>query len=420
MQITIVDIFFIIIDLFVFTACAVFMVRLLPRKTDSPLWLRISAWSIFAILSIVLPNLGRNDILTIIVLILYYLAVGWFLYHKSKMGLLYQLVYMMSMYATQVMAIFLVVRLKCSFALEDKLQLYLLVMFKSLFLMMIMTLLKKILKKRYVADQQNLKIRGMVLVPVISMVLIFLYLIGGDVFFARYGYEWLILYCVLLLVINAYCLYFWYDVAANQRLKHRLELMRQQNECIHQYYEDLEKNYCQSRKIIHDIRNHINALEQSQKLEQTQKYFEDVHLMLNALGLRFYTDNRMLNIVLNDKLKSLEAEQVECSVGGIDLHFLSDIDITTIFSNLLDNAIEACEKKQEFWIKIKGDQIHDFLVIKLQNSYSGKYEQGSSLKQGHEGLGLENVRKTLEKYHGELKIESRENIFSATLVFPGQ
>lgn len=239
-------------------------------------------------------------------------------------------------------------------------------------------------------------------------------------FFARFGYEWLIVYCVLFLVINGYCIYFWYDVASNQRLKHRLELMNRQNESMHQYYEDLEENYNQSRKIIHDIRNHIHVLEQSQKLDQTQSYFDDVHTMLNALGLHYYTDNRMLNIVLNHKLKGLSYEQVECGIGGIDLSFLSDIDITTIFSNLLDNALEACEKKDEFFIRLKGDHIHDFLVIKIQNPYLGHYELGRSMKPGHEGLGLDNVRQTLKTYHGELEIDCQNNLFSVTLVFPGQ
>lgn len=416
----IVDIFFIIVDLTVFTSCAVFMLHFLPIKRQRPLWLKILAWCIFAALSTLLPNFGRNDMLTMLVLVFCYLLLGWFLYHESKMGLLYQLVYMMAMFATQLIGIFLVFKLYQIFGLERKLQFYLMVLFKAFFLITVTLILRGIVKKRYVFDQQYLNIKGMVLIPILSVVLIFMYVIGGDIFFARFGYEWLIVYCVLFLVINGYCIYFWYDVASNQRLKHRLELMKQQNESIHQYYEDLEENYSQSRKIIHDIRNHIHVLEQSQKLDQTQSYFEDVHTMLNALGLHYYTDNRMLNIVLNHKLKGLSPKQVKCAIGGIDLDFLSDIDITTIFSNLLDNSLEACEKMEDFFIRLKGDRIHDFLVIKIQNPYLGQYEPGRTMKSGHEGLGLENVRQTLKTYHGELKIDCQDNLFSVTLVFPGQ
>ena len=55
-------------------------------------------------------------------------------------------------------------------------------------------------------------------------------------------------------------------------------------------------------------------------------------------------------------------------MGGISLDFLADMDVTTIFANLLDNAIEAGENKKNFWIKIRGEQIQDFTVVKNMES----------------------------------------------------
>ena len=71
-------------------------------------------------------------------------------------------------------------------------------------------------------------------------------------------------------------------------------------------------------------------------------------------------------------------------------------------------------------MKIRGEQIQDFTVIKIWNPTLAQYEPGQSGKTGHEGLGLSNVRHAVSRYHGELKIECKENIFSVTLVFPGQ
>ena len=50
----------------------------------------------------------------------------------------------------------------------------------------------------------------------------------------------MLIFSAMLIVINVYCLYFWYDVEKNGELKHRLELMEQQRELTVQYYEDLE------------------------------------------------------------------------------------------------------------------------------------------------------------------------------------
>jgi len=409
---------FAILELSVFTGCGILMVRMIPKKVEGCKKERILAWCMFAVLSVLLPNLGRDDALTMVILSTYYLVMGWFLYHRSKTGLLYQLMYMVIMYGVQVVAIFCSLHLASSFQLEPYTGAYIRSLMKDVFLFLATMLMGGILSRRYMEDGKGLKLRGMLLVPVCSMVLIFVYIISGEMFFAQYGYGLLIAFCAMVLVINFYCLYFWYDVAANQELKHRIEMMENQNMLTHQYYRELEENYNQSRKIIHDIRNHIYAMEQAARMEQTRDYFSDVHEMLNSLGLKFYSDNRMLNIVLNDKLKGLTEEQAECALGGVDLGFLSDMDITTIFANLLDNAVEAGGGREDFWLKIRGEQIQDFTIVKIWNSFS---EGESQTKRGrHEGLGLENVRQALEKYRGELEVVKEEKTFSVTLVFPGQ
>lgn len=442
--------FLILLEIFVFTGCAVFMVRMLPRKTEKNQWAEITAWGIFALLSVLLPNIGRDDVLTMAALTPYYLGIGWFLYHRSRTGLLYQLIYMVSMYIVQIIAIFCAIHFFSFFHLEADTYTYVAGLLKQFFLILSTMVLGKILNRRYMEDGRRLKMRGMMLVPLFSIALIFLHLVSGEVFFIRYGYGLLIVFSCMLLVINFYCLYFWYDVAANQELKHKVEMMENQNSLTHQYYMDLEENYSQSRKIIHDIRNHMYAMEQAIRLEQTQGYFTDMHTMLNSLGLKFYSDNRMLNIVLNDKLKDLPEEQAECMLGGIDMGFLSEMDITTIFSNLLDNALEAGKGRQDFRLWIRGDKIQDFTVIKIWNTLphgsapkkcpeedtvpcipaqtcTEKYPDNTGKKSGtckpktaHEGLGLENVKQALKKYHGELEVSRDKTIFSVTVMFPGQ
>lgn len=151
---------------------------------------------------------------------------------------------------------------------------------------------------------------------------------------------------------------------------------------------------------------------------ENSSYIEDVHSMLNSLGMKFYTENRMLNIVLNDKLKEFPPEQVECRLGGVNLGFISDIDITTIFANLLDNALEAQPDKESSSIKIKGERIHEFTVIKISNPLVENYVEGRSTKVGHEGIGLQNVRSAVEKYSGELQLDHSDSLFSVTIAFP--
>lgn len=414
-----VAVFLMVLSMLFYTFCAVWFLWAGEFEPRGPRWVRVLLWIVYGFLNWFVPNMWLNDTITMIVLCAYYMAVGWFFYHRSRNWLLYQVFFYMATYAAQIIGIFLVIRLSQWIAMDSIVMSYGFLIMKVLLIIIITAGLRFLVKKRGVSDRKNLKVKGMMLVPIISFALIFLYLGAGEIFFVRYGYEWIIVYCVLLLIINGWCIYVWHDVAANRELKHRIELMEQQNELTHQYYEEMEKNYNRSRKIIHDIRNHLHALEQSAKMEDS-RYFEDVHGMLNSLGLKFYSENKMLNIILNDKLKKFSPEQVECNLGGISLDFVSDMDMTTIFANLLDNAVEAREGNPDFWVKIRGEQIQDFTVIKIWNPALRTYEPGQSGKTGHEGIGLSNVRQAMGGYHGELKIECKDNIFSVTLVFPGQ
>lgn len=421
---TIVDWSFTLLDIVCMTACSVYLVFLLPRSEKStgrkkmPRIVRAAVWVGFALMTVMIPTVWRDDSVTMITLTLYYVLIGYLLYHMDKVGILYQVCFMLCMYATQVIAIFTAVKLREMYSLEYRTYAYMVVVLKESLLIAVTFVFRALIRKRYMTVQPRFQIRGMILVPVISMILIFMFMIGSDVFLLRFGYEWLIVYCVLILVINLYSLYFWYDVSKTQELKHKLELMRQQNELTHQFYADLESNYAKSRKVIHDIRNHLQMLEQSQKLAESQSYVADMHQMLNALGMTYYTDNRMLNIILNDKLRLLNQEQFYCSLRGVSLDFLSEMDTTTIFANLLDNALEAGNGNASFRLELRGEQIQDFCVIKMSNTANGTYTPGKSSKTGHEGIGLENVRNAVEKYHGEMQTGQKGNVFSVTLLFP--
>lgn len=407
--------FFQVMELTGFTICAWAAVRAIPETVPAEQWKRLLAWLGYAFLSIAIPSLWFNDGITMVVLCIYYLLIGRFFYFRSKMAAVCQVIYIAVMFGTQYIAIYLSAYCYRIFELEFQNYMYLISVLKILLLIPAVLVMRAVTRRRF-KDSPYVKIRGMVIVPVFSMALLFLHNISSDIFLLRYGYHWMLIFSAMLIVINVYCLYFWYDVEKNGELKHRLELMEQQRELTVQYYEDLEENYSESRKIIHDIRNHLHAIERKYELEQSG-YIDDVHAMLNSLGMKFYTENRMLNIILNDKLKMLPSEQVDCNLGGISLEFLSDMDITTIFANLLGNAVEAGRGKTDFFLKIRGNEIQDFTVVKITNRMYDTYREGKSSKSGHDGIGLQNVKATLEKYQGEMNICAEDGIFTVSLMF---
>ena len=107
---------------------------------------------------------------------------------------------------------------------------------------------------------------------------------------------------------------------------------------MHQYQE-LEEKYQASRKVIHDVKNHIQMIGElyhSGDLEAADAYCQDIGGMLRSLERVTYTDHRMLNLILNEKLnmQEMKGARLHIEIGTADLSFLKDIDVTTIFYQL--------------------------------------------------------------------------------------
>lgn len=197
-----VAIFLMVLSMLFYTFCAVWFLWAGEFEPRGPRWVRVLLWIVYGFLNWFVPNMWLNDTITMIVLCAYYMAVGWFFYHRSRNWLLYQVFFYMATYAAQIIGIFLVIRLSQWIAMDSIVMSYGFLIMKVLLIIIITAGLRFLVKKRGVSDRKNLKVKGMMLVPIISFALIFLYLGAGEIFFVRYGYEWIIVYCVLLLIIN--------------------------------------------------------------------------------------------------------------------------------------------------------------------------------------------------------------------------
>ena len=97
--------------------------------------------------------------------------------------------------------------------------------------------------------------------------------------------------------------------------------------------------------------------------------------------------------------------------------------MTTILANLLDNSIEAASKVEtNRFINFYVNQFNDFVVINIVNSMKdrpiNKNNRFKTTKKNHEGLGIENVRKTLEQYEGTMVVDYTEDEFKVNIVIP--
>lgn len=104
------------------------------------------------------------------------------------------------------------------------------------------------------------------------------------------------------------------------------------------------------------------------------------------------------------------------------------LDVCSIFSNMIDNAIEACikikDKDTNRFIKIKGTMVNGFFVIKCENSKINdikfKYNNIKTDKKNSylHGIGVKSIKSSVQKYDGDVFIDYQDYIFIVKIYIP--
>lgn len=428
-----------ILELAVLLCCTYFVLSRTKRTIYRAKRYYVIGFLVYTVFMIGIPALFRNDAVTTIGWMICISALGYLLFHRGKPELICDALYALLLEMTQIAVIMGVT----AWIQQDLFrrgftsvyEIANLMLFLKIVAVLVITVFWMILLKyRRIRIISKWQLFTILLLPAFSGVFLYSLITMGQIFIELYGIWMVVLNITLLILLNLYVVYLLSYMSKNNELRNELNLFQQQNDIRYRYYEELEQKYQDSRKVIHDMRNHLHAVEQL--YEQGEKkagdaYIKDMHQMLNTLGHQYYTSNRMLNMILNDKVQYAGRYRIGFSVqiGDVDLNGIKDVDITTIFANLLDNAIEELigeaeqERKQELdqisvgntKIELKVDYFHEFLVICVRNPILSKIP---NKKEGHMGIGQSNVRETLKKYGGTMETTLCDGIYEVSITMP--
>ena len=190
----------------------------------------------------------------------------------------------------------------------------------------------------------------------------------------------------------------------------------------------MEENYSQCKKVLHDVKNHVqvmDALYASGQLENANEYAGTLAKEIDDIYPQCYSTHKILNIILHDKKRKAEEYQInmEFQVEDISLDFLSDYHLSTILCNLFDNSITACtklpEEKRKITFKIRA--INSFLVMKMENPIDPEHvkemESKNLLHRMRFGTGLENVNNVVTANKGNISVDISDEIFCISITF---
>ena len=188
------------------------------------------------------------------------------------------------------------------------------------------------------------------------------------------------------------------------------------------YYREKEEDEKRVRALYHDMKNHLLILER-QNSDETKQMAADLRRQISGYEEYIHTGNELLDVIIHDKAKKAKEQQIDFSAvihfeaGG----FIEPMDLSTIFGNALDNAIEASVKlpPEQRLITVKAGRIQDVLMIVFENyAVMGKMNGTSKEDELLHGFGIPNIRKAVEKYHGECVIRQENGKFVMKNIIP--
>ena len=228
--------------------------------------------------------------------------------------------------------------------------------------------------------------------------------------------------CIVL--ADLYLLYLIKVMNEKSFLEYEIKSMEKQADLQYKYYVRQEQKYNKTLGLLHDVDKHIKSIEQlylNGNTEIAAEYTKQIGGMLKPLIPVKYTGNPILDILLADYISIMDGKGIDfdIKVDNVKMDFMDAMDITTIFGNLLDNAIEACdgmESDKKIFVKIGA--YHEMISIRMENNCTAvKWKNGVpvSEKGQNRGMGLMNVRRSIEKYDGSIKLKVEDGIFIADI-----
>ena len=138
-----------------------------------------------------------------------------------------------------------------------------------------------------------------------------------------------------------------------------------------------------------------------------------------------YCSNTTVNGVLLYFAREAEKYDIEYKVNlGIPEDIkIAKTDLSVLFGNLLENAVEACARLRsgKGRINVRGQTTQNTLTFAIDNTYEvipekDKKGRFRSMKHSGVGIGTESVKNIVNRYNGVIEFETRGDFFCVSVM----
>ena len=241
--------------------------------------------------------------------------------------------------------------------------------------------------------------------------------------------------CLAILYINIISFYLFDHIVAQIHENNVGKFRQKQLTLQHHQFENVISSYENIKRIRHDMLGHlvtINEYLKSNQVEDGISYINKLHREVDLNKQGIFSENISVDAIVNNRISKANELGI---ITMIDIAIpkkinIDDMDLCVVISNLLTNAIEACQRINDdiskhirFIMRYK----HDSIIIETINSYSsdtvneivGRFTSSKAFRnKGEFGMGLSNIESVIKKYNGIFDINRNENEFIVKIIIP--
>lgn len=259
------------------------------------------------------------------------------------------------------------------------------------------------------------------LMPVVNTII--LYIIFYDLLSVSVNGGMVIYCCAVLglLYIN-FAVFDFFETYLKQL---RISVLEQVIERETTNYKQIENAYNDMRTLKHDISNQLDVITDlisRNDKKSAEAVIKSISLQLENVNAVCYTGEPIIDSVINIKLKYAHELGINITkrikIAAFDL---DKIELCRAIGNVLDNAIEGCQRsglsEQHIYISIQ--QIDDKIVVEITNTAADvdlNNLQTSKKNRSAHGIGLSSIQNSVDKLNGYMKCDFKNNIFSLKMV----
>ena len=224
-------------------------------------------------------------------------------------------------------------------------------------------------------------------------------------------------------------LYAYHIQVSELQMKFEVNTLQNILEMQYKNYQLSQENIELINQKYHDLKHQITLLKMEANTEKSTQYLEQMEKEIRSYEAQNKTGNKVLDAVLMTKSLYCQSKGIglTCVADGSLLDGMAEMDISALFGNMLDNAIESVEKieaPEKRLIHVSVAEQKSFLRIRVENYceeeivFKDGMPQTTKKDKRFHGFGMKSIRSTVEKYGGSVTAGVRNHWFELRILIP--